>query len=192
MYPSRAKKYSIYSHIYIYIYTHISGLKNRQCGCRDPSRWPRGTLYPQKLALTSPTSGGHLVGIVRSWTQAKEFVRLGEDGDKLLWNVWNYASSRPSLCSHSRRYIRSNSWISSPRSWRKLPTDYTASHPEHSISNSQNFKFDSLLGVNISFSATWLNFYKTTVRQTAPQPARHCFSQNNSDRLYLASNLFAG
>jgi hypothetical protein len=32
------------------------------------------SLYPQKLALTSPTSGGHSVGIVRSWTQATEFV----------------------------------------------------------------------------------------------------------------------
>jgi hypothetical protein len=31
----------------------------------DPLRWPRDTLYPQKLALTSPTSGGRSVGIVR-------------------------------------------------------------------------------------------------------------------------------
>jgi hypothetical protein len=45
-------------------------LENREYGRRDPSRWPRGTLYPQKLALTSPTSGGRSVGIVRSWTQA--------------------------------------------------------------------------------------------------------------------------
>jgi hypothetical protein len=30
-------------------------------------------LYPQNLALTSLTSGGRLVGIVRSWTQATEF-----------------------------------------------------------------------------------------------------------------------
>jgi hypothetical protein len=30
-------------------------------------------LYLQKLALTSPTIGGHSVGIVRSRTQAKEF-----------------------------------------------------------------------------------------------------------------------
>jgi hypothetical protein len=28
----------------------------------------RGTLYPQKLALSSPTSGGRSVGIVRSGT----------------------------------------------------------------------------------------------------------------------------
>jgi hypothetical protein len=31
-------------------------------------------LYPQKLALTSPTGGGHSVGIVRSRTKAMEFI----------------------------------------------------------------------------------------------------------------------
>jgi hypothetical protein len=36
-------------------------------------RWPRNTLYPQKLALTSPTSGGRSVGIVRLRTKATEF-----------------------------------------------------------------------------------------------------------------------
>ena len=30
-------------------------------------------LYPQKLALTSPTGGGRSVGIVRSRTEATEF-----------------------------------------------------------------------------------------------------------------------
>ena len=30
-------------------------------------------LYPQKLALTSPTGGGRSVGIVRSRTKATEF-----------------------------------------------------------------------------------------------------------------------
>jgi hypothetical protein len=39
----------------------------------DPSRWPRGTFYPQKLALTSRTSGDCLLGIVLSRTQATEF-----------------------------------------------------------------------------------------------------------------------
>jgi hypothetical protein len=33
-----------------------SGLENLEYGRRDPSRWSRGILYPQKLALTSPTS----------------------------------------------------------------------------------------------------------------------------------------
>jgi hypothetical protein len=50
-----------------------SCLENREYGHRDPSRWPRGTVYPQKLAITSPTSGGRSVGIVRSRTQTMEF-----------------------------------------------------------------------------------------------------------------------
>ena len=33
-------------------------------------------LYPQKLALTSPTGGGRSVGIVRSRTKATELVSL--------------------------------------------------------------------------------------------------------------------
>jgi hypothetical protein len=53
-----------------------SGLEIREYGHRDPSRWPRSTLYPQKLALTSPTSGGHSVCIVRSRTKATEFFFL--------------------------------------------------------------------------------------------------------------------
>jgi hypothetical protein len=50
-----------------------SGLESREYGCRDLSRWPRVSFYPQKLALTSPISGGRSVGIVRSRTQATEF-----------------------------------------------------------------------------------------------------------------------
>jgi hypothetical protein len=53
-----------------------SCLENREYGHRDPSRWPCGTLYPQKLAITSPTSGGRLVGIFRSRTQTMEFFFL--------------------------------------------------------------------------------------------------------------------
>jgi hypothetical protein len=51
-----------------------SGPENREYGHGDPLRWPRDTLYPQKLALTSPTSGGRLVRIVRLRTKATEFV----------------------------------------------------------------------------------------------------------------------
>jgi hypothetical protein len=50
-----------------------SGLENREYGRGDPLRWPRDTLYPQKLALTSSTSGGRSVGIVRLRTKATEF-----------------------------------------------------------------------------------------------------------------------
>jgi hypothetical protein len=50
-----------------------SGLESRDYGLRDASRWPRGTLYPQRLTVTSPTSGGRSVGVVCSRTQAREF-----------------------------------------------------------------------------------------------------------------------
>jgi hypothetical protein len=50
-----------------------SCLENQEYGRRDPSRWPRGTLYPQKLAIPSPTSGGRSVGVVRSRTQNMNF-----------------------------------------------------------------------------------------------------------------------
>jgi hypothetical protein len=50
-----------------------SGLENRDYCRMDPSRWPHGTLYPQKLALISPTSGGCSVGIILIRTQATEF-----------------------------------------------------------------------------------------------------------------------
>jgi len=33
-------------------------------------------LYPQKLALTSPTGGGRSVGMVRSLTKATEFFSV--------------------------------------------------------------------------------------------------------------------
>jgi len=41
-------------------------------------------LYPQKLALTSPTGGGRSVGIVRVRTKAKEFVLLFLTWDTVL------------------------------------------------------------------------------------------------------------
>jgi hypothetical protein len=50
-----------------------SGLEILEHGRRDPSFWPHGTLYPQELALTLPTSGGRSVLIVRSRNQATEF-----------------------------------------------------------------------------------------------------------------------
>jgi hypothetical protein len=40
-------------------------LKTEIYGRGDPMRWPRDTLYPQKLALASLTIGGRSVGIVR-------------------------------------------------------------------------------------------------------------------------------
>jgi hypothetical protein len=51
-----------------------SGQEDREYVRRNPLRLPRGPFYLQKLALTSPTSGSRLVGIVRSRTQATEFL----------------------------------------------------------------------------------------------------------------------
>jgi hypothetical protein len=51
--------------------------QNREYGRRDPSRWPRDNLYPQKLAIISPTSGGRSVSIVRSRTQTWIFFMFG-------------------------------------------------------------------------------------------------------------------
>jgi hypothetical protein len=50
-----------------------SGQEIREYCRRDPSCWPHGTIYPQKLAPTSPTSGGCSVGIIGLRTQATEF-----------------------------------------------------------------------------------------------------------------------
>jgi hypothetical protein len=50
------------------------GLEYREYGCRDPSFWLRGTLFPQKLALTLLTRGGRSVDIVRWRTEAMKFV----------------------------------------------------------------------------------------------------------------------
>jgi hypothetical protein len=42
-------------------------------------------LYPQKLALTSPTGGGRSVGVVRSRTKAMEsLVVKGKGKDKAI------------------------------------------------------------------------------------------------------------
>jgi hypothetical protein len=49
------------------------GLESREYGHGDSLRWPPGTLCPQKLVLTTPTSGGRSIGIVRLQTKAKEF-----------------------------------------------------------------------------------------------------------------------
>jgi hypothetical protein len=50
-----------------------SGPENKINGRGDLLRWQRNALYPLKLALTSPTSGGRSVGIVRWRTKPRSF-----------------------------------------------------------------------------------------------------------------------
>jgi hypothetical protein len=57
-------------------------LEIREYGRRDPLCRPRETLYTQKVALTSPTSGGRSVGIVRSRPKAMEFFFICSSGVK--------------------------------------------------------------------------------------------------------------
>jgi hypothetical protein len=59
-----------------------SSLEIREYDRRIPLRWPRGTLYPRKLALTLLTSGCRSVGIVRSRTKATGFLSCNS---LLLW-----------------------------------------------------------------------------------------------------------
>jgi hypothetical protein len=51
-------------------------LKTEINGRWNSWRWPRDNFYPQRLALTSPTSGGRSVGIVRLRTKGTEFVQI--------------------------------------------------------------------------------------------------------------------
>jgi hypothetical protein len=51
----------------------MPGLENQYYGHMDLLRWAHGILYPQNLALTSPTSGSCSVSIVRSLTLTIEF-----------------------------------------------------------------------------------------------------------------------
>jgi hypothetical protein len=51
-----------------------SDLENWEYSRGDLLRWPRDTLYPQKLAQTSPTCSGHSVGIVHLRTKTTDFV----------------------------------------------------------------------------------------------------------------------
>jgi hypothetical protein len=50
----------------------------------DSLRWPRDTFYPLKLALSSPTSGGRSVDIVRCQTEAPE-LKKSKDGTQTRW-----------------------------------------------------------------------------------------------------------
>jgi hypothetical protein len=58
----------------------------------DSLRWPRDTLYPLKLALTSPTSGGRSVGIVRACgLKPRSFLNTqwGCNGPSTIIYLWS-------------------------------------------------------------------------------------------------------
>jgi hypothetical protein len=67
--------------------------------------WPCGTIHPQKLALTSPTSGGRSVGIVRSQTKATEFICNN------IYETWNVYTTLPQ--ANSMTFISNANTIAS-------------------------------------------------------------------------------
>jgi hypothetical protein len=84
----------LYSFIdFILYYYLIPGLEIREYGRGDPLCCSRDTLYPQTLALTSPTIGGLSVGIVRLRTQATEFFLIHYFGCNYRLHItWLYTN----------------------------------------------------------------------------------------------------
>jgi hypothetical protein len=75
----------------------------------------RGTLYPQKLALTSPTSGVRSVGIVRLLTHATEFFFIFI----VVW--WSLVIlGEKHFTVHMRAWGPSHSWAVSASTWRTM------------------------------------------------------------------------
>jgi hypothetical protein len=106
-----------------------SGLESRKYGFKDPSRWPRDTFYPQKFALTSPTSGGRSVGIVRSGTQ----------GTKISFFFFFSFSTHRQVSMSSNTYVA----ISSTR------PKITKCRPNHSVQKSLPQAHSRLSGQDI-------------------------------------------
>jgi hypothetical protein len=102
-----------------------SGLENRDYGSKDPPRWPRGTLCPQKMALTSPTSGGCLVGIVCPRTKATELLLFSYYA---MWSaIWlclqqcDILCNKWTLCKITKSIVGSHSYTSAQTCTVPLP-----------------------------------------------------------------------
>jgi hypothetical protein len=86
-----------------------SGLENREYGRGDPSRWPRDTLYPQNLALTSPKSGVRSVGIVRLRTKTTEFLCSSETSVDFHLKTQQCILENRTFRAHRCENLKSNS-----------------------------------------------------------------------------------
>jgi hypothetical protein len=80
-------------------------LENREYGRRDSLCWQRNTLYPQELALASPTSGGRSVGIFRSRTKATEFCFVFWRLNSIYLSHYAIFSPNNELISGRMRYM---------------------------------------------------------------------------------------
>jgi hypothetical protein len=84
-----------------------SGLENRDYDRRGSAALTMRHLYPQKLALTSPTSGGRSVGIVRSLNKVTELVNY-QISLGLVVRVLGYRSGGPGSSPALPDFVRSS------------------------------------------------------------------------------------
>jgi hypothetical protein len=111
-----------------------SGLETREYGRGDPLRWPRDTLNPQKLALTSPTCGGRseleetevigknmyqctLSTTNPTWTYLGSDQKL-QGGRRRRLTAWSMSRPKCSIYEYICIYI--NVTFSLYRPWRPL------------------------------------------------------------------------
>jgi hypothetical protein len=95
-----------------------SGLENREYGRRDPSRWPRGTLYPWKL-----TSGG------LSRTQTTEFSLVLA----ILCKLMCYSSAEESDRDHSHNLSSEDVCVSSLKESSRVWVSLMCCNRKHKI-----------------------------------------------------------
>jgi hypothetical protein len=92
-----------------------SGQENRINGSGDPLRWPRDTLYPQNSALTSPTSGGRSVSIVRLRTKITDFFNMKHKSVQFTyWITWR----RNTFLSRRSKFLSDNKLTYLVYAWR--------------------------------------------------------------------------
>jgi hypothetical protein len=88
-----------------------SSLESREYGRGNPLRWPCDILYPQRLTLTSPTSGVRSVGIVRSRTKATDFSFLVDDeNEKLRFEYFNLWTNSVAILASAQLPEDSQEW----------------------------------------------------------------------------------
>jgi hypothetical protein len=99
-----------------------SDLENREYGRGNLLRCPRDTLYPQKLALTSPTSCCLPVGIIRSRIQTTEIVcyigmqTITNGLDQIIFQVCHLTT----LSVTRLRGVTTGGWMTWGSLWKEL------------------------------------------------------------------------